>query len=152
MIDLRASLDPARTYLLGLSGGRDSVALLHLLHQQGFAKIIPCHLNHQLRGAEAEKDAHFVAELCQSLAYPLESASCDVAARAESKKNSLETAARSARRQFFARCAEKFACPRLLLAHHADDQAETLLFNLLRGSASLRGMSPESRQVIGGQD
>ncbi len=126
-------------YLLGFSGGRDSVCLLHWLREHGFRKIIPCHLHHQLRGAEADRDAKFV----KHFAPESEVGYRDVQAYATEQKLSLETAARECRHEFFRECANKHGCTQILLAHHADDQAETLLFNLLRGSGGLKGMKSE---------
>jgi len=136
-------LSPEESYLVGLSGGRDSVCLVHWLHAHGFQDMILCHLNHQLRGEEAARDERFVQELSTQLNLPCEIKSQDVANYAEEHKLSLETAARDCRHTFFKECTEKYQCQKILLAHHADDQAETLLFNLLRGSRGLKGMSEQ---------
>lgn len=151
MIELPTWLLPEKKVLLALSGGRDSVCLLHLLHQHGFKNIIPCHLNHQLRGDDSEADENFVRELCQKLQLPHEISRQNVANEAEKTKKSLETAARDCRRRFFAQCASKHETSEIFLAHHAEDQAETMLFNLLRGSAGLKGMRERSSQVIAGK-
>jgi tRNA(Ile)-lysidine synthase len=135
-----------RRYLAGISGGADSVALLHLLHRHGFRDVIVCHLDHGLRGRASAGDARFVEKLAGSLGYPCESGQADVHARMRDSGDSLETAARGARHAFFALCSRKHRCPRLLLAHHADDQAETVLWNLLRGSRGLSGM--QESQVL----
>ena len=136
--------------LLGLSGGADSMALLHLLLQCDYRNLILCHFNHQLRGADSEADALFVKELADKLQLPLESDQEEVQARASRDHLSLETAAREARYQFFARVAEQRQVPTLLLAHHADDQLETCFFNFLRGSGSagLAGMLPVSHRKL----
>ncbi len=141
---------PDERCLIGVSGGRDSVALLHLLLGTGFKKLIVCHLDHGLR-AESGEDARFVAALAKQLGLKAVSARENVAARAQRKKQSLETAAREARYAFFARVARAQKCPRLFLAHHADDQAETFLFNLFRGSAAagLAGMRPLTTRTVG---
>jgi tRNA(Ile)-lysidine synthase len=135
-----------RRYLAGISGGADSVALLYLLHRHGFREVVVCHLNHGLRGRASTGDARFVEKLADSLGYPCESGKTDVRAVMRNNGDSLETAAREARHAFFALCSRKHRCPRLLLAHHADDQAETVLWNLLRGSRGLSGML--ERQVL----
>ncbi|MBK8093854.1 MAG: tRNA lysidine(34) synthetase TilS [Verrucomicrobiaceae bacterium] len=119
--------------LLGLSGGRDSVALLHLLLAAGCRELILCHLNHHLRGAESDADAEFVRELARKMALPCEIAKTNVKGLAKRKKLSLETAAREARHAFFRRMSRKHGTQAVLLAHHADDQAETILGNVLRG-------------------
>ena len=141
---------PDERCLIGVSGGRDSVALLHLLLGTGFKKLIVCHLDHGLR-AESGEDARFVATLAKQLGLKIASARVNVAALAKRKKQSLETAAREARYAFFARVARAEKCPRLFLAHHADDQAETFLFNLFRGSAAtgLTGMRPLTTRTVG---
>src|SRR5690606_34846884 len=136
-----------RRHLAGISGGADSVALLHLLHRHGFRDIVVCHLDHGLRGRASSGDARFVAALARRLGYPLETARADVGMLAAMSGSSAETAARHARHAFFAECSRKHRCPRLLLAHHFDDQAETILWNLLRGSRGLTGMEAE-REIL----
>lgn len=148
MLDLEP-LSPHRGYLLALSGGRDSVCLLHALVEKGFQNLHLVHLNHQLRGQESEGDAHFVKELAQQLKLPLTSESAAIAELATQSGESLETAARHARHQLFAKVARATGYPRVLLAHHAEDQAETCLFNLLRGSSGIKGMAPESTLTVG---
>jgi len=133
-------------WLVGVSGGADSVALLHLLVGQGFTKLIVCHLDHRLRGRAAVEDAKFVKRLAARLGLVCEVGRADVAGRMRECGESMETAARHARHAFFVDCAEKYRCPRVLLAHHADDQAETVLWNLVRGSRGLKGM--RERQVM----
>lgn len=147
-----AALPPAdEAALIGVSGGRDSVALLHALVEGGFRKLVVCHLDHGLR-AESAEDARFVRALARRWKPPCVIEREDVAARAKRRKQSLETAAREARYEFFARVAAQRGCARLFLAHHADDQVETLLFNLLRGSgaAGLGGMSACTSRVVSG--
>jgi tRNA(Ile)-lysidine synthase len=135
--------------LIGVSGGIDSCVLLHLLRMVGFDKLIVCHLNHNLRGIESERDLDFVAGICRKLDLPF---------YAETLKElghtgSPETAARIARFEFFARAAAKFGTASLFLAHHADDQIETFLFNLFRGTGSFENaiIKAESITVIGEQ-
>lgn len=128
--------------LLAISGGRDSVALLHLLLEAGFTELILCHLNHGLRGKESDGDAAFVRRLAKKQGLKCEIESEDIAALAEKRRMSTETAARDARHAFLLRMAEKHDTWVVFLAHHADDQAETILANLCRGSglAGLVGM------------
>ena len=142
---------PGARWLAGISGGADSVALLHLLHRHGFRKVVVCHLDHRLRGRASTADARFVEKLADRLGYPCESAAVDVRGRMKGHGESMETAARHTRHEFFAECAAKFRCRRILLAHHADDQAETVLWNLLRGSHGLRGMRGEQEIRIAGK-
>jgi tRNA(Ile)-lysidine synthase len=140
-----------RRYLAGVSGGADSVALLHLLHRHGFRDIVVCHLDHGLRGRAGVGDARFVEALAGGLGYRCEVGRVEVRALMRESGDSLETAARQARHEFFAGCARRHRCPRLLLAHHADDQAETVLWNLLRGSRGLRGMKECQPLAVAGR-
>lgn len=137
-------LSPPKSYLLAISGGRDSVYLLHQLLDQGFSKLHLVHLNHQLRGKESEADAHFIEQLADKHCLPLTLERAQVASLAQKNGESLETAARNARHQLFAKAAHTTGCNRILLAHHAEDQAETCLFNVLRGSSGIKGMEPET--------
>jgi len=130
---------PSRRYLIGVSGGRDSIALLHHLVDLGYNKLVVCHLNHQLRGRESRRDARFVEKIARNL-FDCEIGSTDVGALAKRSKLSIETAARFARLAFFVEVARRRRCPRIFLAHHADDLVETALLNLFRG-ASPGGMA-----------
>jgi len=136
---------PDDPQLVAVSGGRDSIALLHWLHAHGFQKLIAVHLDHHLR-AESGEDAEFVRNFAVSLGIECISDTTDVATLAKNERLSIETAARRARHEFFARVAIERACPRIFLAHHADDQVETFLHNLLRGAgpSGLCGMSAVS--------
>jgi tRNA(Ile)-lysidine synthase len=138
--------------IVAVSGGADSVALLHILLEAGFSKLVVAHFNHRLRGASSRADAAFVERLAKkhSLSFELESA--PVRELAKKQKLSLETAARQARYNFLASVARKHRTRSILLAHHADDQVETCLFNFLRGSgaAGLAGMKPHSQRTING--
>jgi len=133
---------PDEPQLVAVSGGRDSIALLHWLHAHGFKKLIAVHLDHRLR-AESGEDAAFVQKFARSLGVECIIGNADIAALAKKQRLSIETAARHARHEFFARTAIERASPRIFLAHHADDQVETFLHNLLRGAgpSGLCGMS-----------
>ncbi len=144
-LDLPPAFAPQEPQLVGVSGGRDSITLLHWLHAHGFKKLITVHLDHRLR-AESGEDAEFVRKFAGSLGIECVIGSADVAALAKKGRLSIETAARRARHEFFARTAIERACPRIFLAHHADDQVETFLHNLLRGAgpSGLSGMGAVS--------
>jgi len=133
-------------YLIGVSGGRDSVALLHLLAGLGYRKLIVCHLNHGLRGRSSDADARFVERLAEKYGFRCVVGHEEVAARAKKNRESIETAARNARHEFFQKVAHAKKCGAIFLAHHADDQVETFLFNLFRGAggAGLGAMRRES--------
>lgn len=137
-------------WLVGVSGGADSVALLHLLLESGFKNIVVCHLDHRLRGRASTADALFVKRLASKLGLTCELGRAEVLKRMDEHGESMETAARNARQDFFALCAVKHRCRKILLAHHADDQAETVLWNLLRGSHGLKGMREEQQIKVGG--
>jgi len=141
-------------YLIGVSGGRDSVALLHWLLSLGYKKVVVCHLNHQLRGRSSDADARFVEKLAERYHVDFELAAANVRALAKKKKMSIETAAREARYSFFAKAAKRHRCHTIFLAHHADDLVETLLLNLIRGAglAGLAGMRNVSSRHIDGVD
>lgn len=143
---------PSQRYLIGVSGGRDSVALLHLLVDLGYRRLIVCHLNHQLRGRSSDADARFVEKLAADFDFELDSA--DVRVLARKKKMSVETAAREARYSFFAKVAKRRRCRTIFLAHHADDLVETFLINLLRGAGltGLAAMRDVSTRHIGAVD
>jgi tRNA(Ile)-lysidine synthase len=135
-----------KLYLIGVSGGRDSAALLHALRASGYDKLVVCHLNHRLRGRSSNADARFVARLAERHDLAFELGSTDVTKRAEGAKQSIETAARAARYDFFAQVARRRRCAQVLLGHHADDLVETFLMNLFRGAANegLRSIQPIS--------
>jgi len=150
-IRVAGRLSPNQSALVGVSGGLDSVVLLHALVKAGFRELVVCHLDHALR-ADSNDDALMVGELVHKYGLVFETERCDVRELARSEKLSLEAAAREARYEFFSRMGKAHWCPRVILGHHADDQVETLLLNLLRGTgrAGLSGMRPISiRQIHG---
>src|SRR5947208_4398690 len=118
---------PSRHHLIGVSGGRDSVALLHWLVDLGYKKLIICHLNHQLRGKSSNVDARFVEKLAAKYDVDLAIESVNIRALAAKKKMSIETAARTARYSFFAKVANRSGCRTIFVEHHADDLVETFL-------------------------
>ena len=130
---------PEETYLVAVSGGRDSMALLHWLMASGCRRLIVCHLDHGLRETSAQ-DAEFVAAHAYLLRLPFVTARVEITAQ--------EEAARDARYGFLASAAKQHGCARIVLAHHADDQVETFLFNLLRGGPS--AMKRQSTRTVDG--
>ena len=125
--------------LVGFSGGADSSALLHLMRevclQRGIA-LAAVHVDHGIRGAEAARDREFCSEECDKLGIKLFVCREDVPARAKDWGMSLEEAARKVRYDCFEKLMDEQGFSRTATAHHATDNAETLLFNLLRGSSS----------------
>ena len=142
--------------LVAVSGGPDSLSLLHALHRlSGEHSLTLCgaHLNHKLRGAGSEADAEFVGDTFQGLGIPFTVDGMDVAAYRRRHKLSLEDAARRVRYSFLADAAAKYGSDAVALGHTADDQAETVLMHIIRGSGldGLRGMQALDRRTIGGR-
>lgn len=133
--------------LIGLSGGADSAALFHILRQYrqtlGF-ELLAVHVNHGLRGEEARRDQEFVEDLCRSYQITCRAVEVSVRQAAEEKGIGLEEAGREVRRDVFRRQAGQWNCTKLALAHHKNDQAETMLHHLARGTglAGLAGLLP----------
>jgi tRNA(Ile)-lysidine synthase len=127
---------PHCRYLVAVSGGCDSVSLLHWLVELGYRKLIVCHLDHQLRGRFSQADARFVKELAGKYEVGFEPGLANVRGLAKRKNMSIETAAREARYAFFAKTARRRNCRTIFVAHHADDLVETFLINLFRGAGS----------------
>ncbi len=126
---------PSRRYLIGVSGGRDSIALLHFLVERDYKNLLVCHLEHGLRGRASHADARFVERIAAEFGLACEIGSADVRALARRSKLSIETAARFARFAFFVEVARRWRCSGIFLAHHADDLVETALLNLFRGAS-----------------
>ena len=145
--------------MCGVSGGADSVCLLHCLRilqeEAGFA-LFAVHVHHGIRGREADEDEAFVKALCETMQIPFISYHCDVPSYAKEHRLTEEEAGRTLRYLFFADAAEKISkeetenkgTVRVALAHHMDDAAETVLFQLSRGSglAGLAGIRPVSER------
>ena len=154
----RELISSDQTVVLGLSGGPDSVCLLNLLIAEHEGPIICAHVNHGLRGAESDEDEEFVAKLCEGLEIPLDLKTIDVAAYARENGMTIEEAGRAARYAFFDELCENYYSegdlpPVIALAHNKDDQAETILMRILRGTGTdgLAGI-PERRKSAAGFD
>ena len=133
-----------KRWVLAVSGGRDSMVMLHACVQHlDCENLVICHVNHQLRGVESDADEALVRQVAGDYGIPYEVHHAEVAAVVEEEKKSIELAAREARHQAYSKVCEKHKCDGVLLAHHADDQVETVLYNLLRGSSGLKGMQNE---------
>lgn len=146
-IHKHALLPRGGTLIVGVSGGPDSLCLLHALRSlraEFEVNLHVAHLNHQLRGAEADADAQFIEQLAKLWGLPVTLAARDVAALASENKQSIEEAARQARYAFLAETALNNECQTIAVAHNADDQSESVLMHFLRGSgpSGLRGMLP----------
>lgn len=141
-----------RKLLLAVSGGADSVAMAHALAALRRAGALACelaigHVNHQLRSDQSDADEAFVKDLAARLQLPFASTRVDVRAYAAQHRLSIETAARALRLQALANQCKAMDCDAVATAHHLDDQAETLVHRLMRGTGlrGLCGIRPASR-------
>jgi len=149
LVQERNLLDPGQTVVVGVSGGADSLCLLHLLCDIAAEleiTVIAAHLHHGIRGAEADADAAHVERLCDEWGVPLILERADVPALARERGLSTEEAARQTRYAFLASTARARGADSVAVAHNADDQVETILMHLLRGSGlnGLCGMRPDA--------
>ncbi|MDD4352435.1 MAG: tRNA lysidine(34) synthetase TilS [Candidatus Gracilibacteria bacterium] len=139
-----AHLKPDGKLIVAVSGGADSVYLLDLLSKQKY-KLVVAHLHHGLRGKEADRDQLFVQKLAKKYKLPFETEQVDVKTFAKKQKLSIEEAARDLRYDFLHKVKDKYQAKFIVTAHTLDDQAETILMNLVRGSG-LRGLTGMSVQ------
>jgi tRNA(Ile)-lysidine synthase len=134
------------SWLLAVSGGADSMAMLHALEAMRKDGLLDVklfyigHLNHRLRGADSDADAEFVGEAAGKLGLEAAIESADVAGYAQKYGLSIETAARNIRYEFLAHTARRFQCAKVAMAHNYDDQVETILHRILRGTG-IRGLA-----------
>lgn len=140
-------VSPGMTVLVGFSGGADSTALLKLLWEYGQAhevKVQAVHVNHGIRGAEAERDQKFCERFCQERGIPFRAVCADIPFISEKEGIGTEEAGRKVRYEIFEQYLENGCADRVALAHHQNDQAETMLFHLMRGTGlrGLCGMKP----------
>lgn len=142
-------LDSRKLYLVGLSGGADSVCLLLILQKLGY-HIEAAHCNFRLRGSESDSDENFVRELCRIHNVQLHVIHFDTKEYAELNKVSIEMAARDLRYGYFRQLCKDIGAEGVCIAHHRNDAVETLLINLLRGAGihGLTGIRPKNDYVI----
>lgn len=145
-------LRPGERIVIGVSGGADSMGLLHTLLElkEYDHELIVAHLNHGIRGKEAKRDALFVKRAAESLGLKFEPGKADVPRYKKKQKLSLEQAARIVRYEFFEETRKKYKADKIATAHTLDDQAETVLMRLIRGSGpkGLSGIPPVSNGII----
>ena len=136
--------------LVCVSGGADSVALLDVLLRGGYECVV-AHCNFHLRGDESDRDEQFVRRLCEERNVRLEVRSFDTCSEAERIGRSIEMTARLLRYEWFEQAAKEHGCTAIAVAHHQNDQAETLIMNLRRGAGirGLCGMRPKSINPCG---
>lgn len=141
------------TVIIGVSGGADSIALLHSLlsyrEECPFSPVV-AHVNHGTRGRESDRDEDFVKGIAEKRNLPFESIQVDMVRTAELEKCSKEQAGRRLRYDFFEHCLKKYKAERIAVAHQMEDQAETLLLHLFRGSGlqGLTAMDYQNNHII----
>ena len=142
-------LNPNELYIVALSGGADSVALLLLLKNAHF-NVHAAHCNFHLRGDESDRDEAFCVELCQKLGVKLHRAHFDTREYAELHKVSIEMAARELRYKWFEQLRQDIGAAGICVAHHRDDSVETVLLNLVRGTGlrGLTGIQPRNGNIL----
>ena len=151
LTDRHGMLPAGATVLCAVSGGADSVCLLHVLKRFGRdLRLVCAHYNHRLRGPEADRDEAFVKSLCEEIGIPLTVGGGDVAAFAKENGMGTEEAARALRYAFLEQAADAFGAGRIATAHTSDDNAETLLINLARGTGlrGLGGIPPVRGRIV----
>ena len=142
-------LKPSELYIVALSGGADSVALLLLLKNAGF-NVHAAHCNFRLRGAESDRDEVFCVELCHRLGVELHRVHFDTREYAELHKVSIEMAARELRYRWFEQLREDIGAAGICVAHHRDDSVENVILNMVRGTGvhGLVGIRPRNGYIL----
>ncbi|MBE9536051.1 MAG: tRNA lysidine(34) synthetase TilS, partial [Proteobacteria bacterium] len=146
-------LSEGDTIIAGVSGGLDSIVLLHIL--DGFVRdeggqLIVAHLHHGLRGEEADRDETFVAERAKKLGLVYRCRKAELSSRVKETRENLQAAARDERYRFFESVREEFNGDKIALGHNADDQAETVLMRIVRGCGikGLAGIPPVRSNIV----
>lgn len=148
-IEANALLDSDATHIVALSGGADSVCLLRIMLQLNY-KVQAVHCNFHLRGAESDRDEKFCKELCKKLGVTLHLAHFDTRAYATHHRVSIEMAARELRYTYFEQLRDAIDAADIVVAHHRNDNVETMLMNLIRGTGikGLQGIKPRNGHII----
>ncbi|GAO27616.1 tRNA(Ile)-lysidine synthetase [Geofilum rubicundum JCM 15548] len=145
----RCGVPTGERILVGISGGADSVALLHLLLQNGFP-CVAAHCNFSLRGEESDEDERFVKDLCHRWKVEWHTIKFDTRAHSKAHKLSIEMAARELRYQWFEQLLDQTDTKFLATGHHGSDAIETFFLNLVRGTGikGLTGISWRNKHII----
>jgi tRNA(Ile)-lysidine synthase len=148
-IEKQKLLQPGARIIIGLSGGSDSVVLLAVLHSLGY-ECLAAHCNFHLRGEESDRDERMAAQVAASFRIPFYKQDFDTSSIAKERKISIEMAARDLRYAWFEDRRKELKADAIAVAHHSDDNIETLLLNLIRGTgiAGLTGIKPQSGFVV----
>ncbi|MCR4435151.1 MAG: tRNA lysidine(34) synthetase TilS [Clostridiales bacterium] len=146
-------IEDGERVVVGISGGPDSVCLLHILKELAHElniELFAVHINHMLRGKESDGDEKYVVELCKKLGVPLFVKSVDIRRMSREKGISPEEAGREARYAQFSRCAEEVGGAKIAVAHNKNDQVETVLMRIIRGTGpdGLAGMDFKRGRII----
>lgn len=151
-IESYGMLSPRDKVVVAVSGGSDSVGLLHLLMElkKFNLSLVVAHLNHKLRGIESDRDAEFVEKVVRDTDFQFEYKEVDTEKYKRKNKLSMEDAGRRLRYEFFNEVLEKYNANKIATAHTLDDQAETVLMRIIRGSGTLglSGIPPISNNII----
>lgn len=152
-IEKNKILQDRDSVLLGVSGGADSVCMLHVLYslrEKYHLKLYVVHVNHGIRGSEAKRDADFVEQMAENLQIPFRVVMANIPEMAKEQKLSEEEAGRIFRYNTFEQVANEVGANKIAVAHNLNDNSETVLFNLFRGSRlkGLTGISPMRGQII----
>ena len=142
-------LRPGAPVIVGLSGGADSVALLHILTRLGYP-CVAAHCNFHLRNDESDADADFAQQTAEALGLPFRRIDFDTADYAHQNGVSTEMAARTLRYEWFETLRRELGAEAIAVAHHRDDNVETVLLNLIRGTglSGLCGMRPRNGHIV----
>ena len=142
-------LRPAAPVIVGLSGGADSVALLHILTRLGYP-CVSAHCNFHSRNDESDADADFAQQTAEALGLPFRRIDFDTAEYAHQNGVSTEMAARTLRYEWFETLRRELGAEAIAVAHHRDDNVETVLLNLIRGTglSGLCGMRPRNGHIV----
>ncbi|MFY8021286.1 MAG: tRNA lysidine(34) synthetase TilS [Bacteroidia bacterium] len=132
-------LEPTDKIIVGISGGPDSIALLTVLHQLNYS-IIAAHVNYGLRGDESDADEEFVHSFCSKHNIQLEVLECNTEKISKSTKKGIQETARDIRYEWFEQLCKKLNCNKIATAHHQEDQLESILLNISRGTG-IKGLS-----------
>ena len=142
-------LDSRQLYLAGVSGGADSVALLMVMLKMGY-RVEAVHCNFHLRGSESDRDEAFVKKLCEEMGVVFHPVHFDTLTYAKLHHQSIELAARNLRYHYFEQLRKDLGADAICVAHHLDDQVETVLMNLVRGAGlrGLAGIKPRNGRIV----